>query len=259
MNILVTNDDGIDAAGIQALYEVLDEVADVWVVAPSGPCSAQSHAFSLHRPLRVERRDERRWAVDGTPADCVYVALYHLLTCKPDWVVSGVNEGSNLGTDVLYSGTVAAAMEGMLQGVSSLAVSLHVEGTDSTRWYDTAARVAQDVLGTLPPSPEGATPVCYNLNTPNVTLEAIRGLRAAELSRRHYSPLVSKRIADDGEEELWIGGRHQSFAGGADADGMLLEQGWATITPLHWDWTDREKMSGLRGLIAPNPAESQPK
>jgi 5'-nucleotidase len=230
LTILVSNDDGIDAPGLLALEEALAPLGDVWTVAPASEQSAKSHALTMHDPLRAERRGERRWAVAGTPADCAYLGLLHLVPTRPDIVVSGINAGSNLGADIWYSGTVAAAREGCLHGIPAVAVSQHRPiGPDGPHW-DTAGAVAVRVVEAMLAEP--TPPWTYlNVNVPDVPLAALRGLAACPLGRRTYAHQVDAREDPRGRMYFWIGGPHATFEGD-HTDGRSVEQGWATVTPL---------------------------
>jgi 5'-nucleotidase len=244
MRLLLTNDDGVHAPGLSALARALSARHEVWVVAPSSERSAQSHSLTMHKPLRLHAHGERRWAVTGTPADCVYLALHHVLAdARPDLVVSGINHGTNLGSDVHYSGTVAGAREACLQGVPSVAVSL--ERGDPLQW-DTAAGVACDVVARVErrPLPAG---VFLNVNVPNVAPDALRGLRACRLGERFYAPKVDARVDPRGQPYFWLGGPHSHFGEDPHTDGPLLSDGWATMTPLAADATAHGALAALEG------------
>ena len=245
MELLVSNDDGIDSPGIQALARGLEALGRVWVVAPESERSAQSHALTMHKPLRAAKRGERQWAVSGTPADCVYFALHHVMPDAPKVVVSGINNGSNLGNDVFYSGTVAAAMEACFQGVTGVAVSLHKQPGDTVRHWETAVAVALRVVGHVVAN-ELPRRMVFNVNVPNVPLEDLKGLLAAVLGERRYAPLVSLRTDPRGREYFWIGGEHEEFVDVPGSDGPAVEQGWATVTPMFPDVTMTSFMGELR-------------
>ena len=243
MLILLSNDDGIEAAGLGALEGAMAGLGDVWTVAPATEQSAKSHALTMHEPLRVTRHGERRFSVSGTPADSVYLAAHHLLPRKPDFVVSGINRGSNLATDVMYSGTVAAAREAASFDIPSVAVSLWVRGPDP-KW-ETAQLVARRVVEEAMRRglPRG---VLLNVNVPDVTPEALRGLRVAPLGRRYYHPSVAENTDPRGRKYYWIGGDHHRFDDLPDTDGPLCEAGYAVMTPLHLDLTAHEVLADLR-------------
>lgn len=248
MKLLLSNDDGIDAPGITALFGVLQEGRDLWVSAPAGQCSAQSHAFSLGKTLRVDHRSPTRVAVAGTPADAVYFGLYGLLDSPPDWVISGVNAGSNLGTDVHYSGTVAAAMEGCIHGIHALAASLHGVEKDPQADFGPGARLVARVLDVLAPLLDGHAATCWNLNIPNCQETEIRGVRLAALCKRQYVPHVKIVDSGDGFSMVRLGGPHLRFYGPDNADGPMVFDGYATLTPLHWNWTDQKYLSEVGGI-----------
>ena len=243
MRILLSNDDGIEARGLAALKDALAPLGEVWVVAPASEQSAKSHSLTMHRPLRIRQRGECSFSVDGTPADAVYVALHHVLPAPPDVVVSGINRGANMGFDVHYSGTVAAAREAALQGLPAIAVSAHIEGGPPR--YDTAAHVARRVTERL--LVEGSPPgIVWNVNVPPCAPDALRGLRTAVLGRRMYAPSVDVRHDPRGQPYVWIGGPHIGFGGPEQADGRLVEAGFATITPLGVDPTDDRILEASR-------------
>lgn len=242
MRLLLSNDDGIEAEGLRVLASTLARAHEVWVVAPDQERSAQSHALTLHQPLRAKPAGARRYAVSGTPADCIYLGLHGLIDVRPDFVLSGINHGSNLGTDVFYSGTVAAAREAVLHGVPAIAVSLHHEG-GTTRHFRTAAEVAERVLAQA--AANGLPPrTLLNVNVPNVA--EVRGIAGAVLGVRTYANRVERREDPFGGEYFWIGGKHVAFDDIEGSDGPLLEEGWATVTPMHSDATLHRFMEPLR-------------
>ena len=245
MKLLLSNDDGIDATGIQTLEKAVGALGTVWVVAPESEQSATSHALTMHKPLRARPRGEGRWAVTGTPADCIYLALHHLLPERPDLVLSGINRGSNLGNDVFYSGTVAAAMEACFNGLPSVAVSLHIEPEDRTNHWETAARVAVRVAQGVASSPLPER-VLLNVNVPNVPYEGLRGIKVTALGQRTYAPLVDLRTDPRGRRYYWIGGAHEEFAPIEGTDGPAIEQKWATVTPFRPDLTYAPAFEALR-------------
>lgn len=245
MNILLTNDDGFDAPGLRALEAALQGLGTLWTVAPLTEQSAKSHALSMRDAIRALPRGPRAWAVTGTPADCVYLGVNELLPCRPDLVVSGINSGSNLATDVYYSGTVAGAREAACFGLRALATSLWVKPGQEPHWSvagEYTRRVAESMLA-APPQPA----VLYNLNVPD--LLSPLGLRVSRLGRRHYQPMVDARQDPRGRAYYWIGGDHASFEGPADSDGHLTEEGWATVTPLQLDHTAVHLLDDLRSRL----------
>ncbi|HMV66674.1 MAG TPA: 5'/3'-nucleotidase SurE [Myxococcota bacterium] len=250
MRLLLANDDGIDAKGMAALERAVEGLAEVWVVAPMKEHSAQSHALTLHKPLRAIPRGERRFACSGTPADCVYLGLHGLLPERPDLVVSGVNRGSNLGYDTWYSGTVAAAREAALSGVPSVALSLHPgvsAGTGPFRW-DTAEHAARELVRDLLASPPD--PGTYlNVNIPNRAVAELRGRRVVRLGSRVYESRVEQRHDPRGRPYYWLGGEHGAFDADAETDGQVCEAGWISITPLQADPTHHAALGRLGALL----------
>lgn len=245
MHLLLSNDDGIDAPGLLALEARMSTVGQVTTVAPDSERSAQSHALTLNDPLRVVPAGPRRWAVDGTPADAVYLAVHHLIDRHPDVVVSGINLGSNLGNDVHYSGTVAAAREACLHGMTAVSISLHKTPEQREIWWETACDVAERVVREVvrrPPPPW----VHLNVNVPNVPPHELRGIRACVLGKRTYTPLVDLRRDPRGRQYFWIGGPHDRFEPEERSDGRAVEDGWAAITPIHAFPTHAPTLEALR-------------
>jgi 5'-nucleotidase len=228
--ILVTNDDGIHAQGLGALADALAPLGEVFVVAPDREQSAVGHALTLHRPLRVDRVADRRFAVNGTPSDCVNLGVLGLLPEPPVLVVSGINHGSNLGDDVTYSGTVSAAMEGTLLGVPSMAVS-QVEG--DAAGFEVAGRVAQLVAARL--LVEGL-PAKTLLNV-NVPRGEVSGIRMTRLGHRVYREKVIQEVDPRGRPYYWIGAGPPEWQEDEASDIAAVHAGLASVTPLHLDLT----------------------
>src|SRR5690606_37226252 len=201
MRILVSNDDGYTAPGLEALVQSLKGLGDLTVVAPETNCSGVSNSLTLNRPLSVRQANNGFYYVNGTPSDCVHIALTGLLDFRPDLVVSGINNGANMGEDTLYSGTVAAATEAYLFGIPAIAFSLVEKGWQH---IDTAAQVARRVVEQQTRSPL-AVPVLLNVNIPAVAIEAIRELRVTRLGKRNPSEPVVKSSTPYGEPVYWIG------------------------------------------------------
>lgn len=227
--LLVSNDDGINAAGIRALCDALEPLGDVWVVAPETERSATSHAITLDRPLRLREIAPQRYSVDGTPVDCVYVGLYGLLKDrKPALVVSGINHGANLGSDAFYSGTIGAAREGAIRGTPALAVSLaggHGSGFGFAA--ELAVRVARTMLELGAEAPR--------LLSMNIPEGDVRGTRVTTLGRRSYYDQVEARTDLRGRAYYWIGGPGSRTELIPGSDGEALSQGYASLTPLTLD------------------------
>lgn len=250
MRILLSNDDGIHARGLETLARHMQEIGEVWVVAPDRERSATSHSISLHKPLRVRQVGERRYAVDGTPTDSVYLGLHHLLPEPPDVVVSGINHGPNLGNDVIYSGTVSAAMEGALFGYRAIAVSLCLPDTrshDEAPHFDTAAHFAAQLARAVyeKPMPRG---VLLNVNVPNRPAEEVRGMKLCRLGFNDWAEEVTARVDPRGKPYYWIGGQRLGHDDVADSDVNTVEEGVIAITPIHYDLTDYRSFGYTRAL-----------
>jgi 5'-nucleotidase len=245
VKILVSNDDGYMARGINALAEALSEIADVMVMAPDRNHSGASNSLTLHSPLRVHQAGEDRYFVNGTPSDCVHLALSGYLSDDPDIVVSGVNHGANLGDDVIYSGTVAAAMEGRFLGLPAIAVSL--VGRHG-KHFDTAARVACDLVKRLQNNPL-ADDVILNVNVPDLPFDELAGVEVTRLGFRHRSEPLVEEQDPRGRTIYWIGpaGPGQDAGPGTDFD--AVERGAVAVTPLKVDLTRHESLPRLKDWL----------
>lgn len=241
MKILISNDDGYLATGIIALTEALAEVAEVVVVAPDRNRSAASSSLTLNNPLRVSEVAKNRYKVDGTPSDCVHLALTGFLDYEPDLVVSGINHGANLGDDVIYSGTVAAAMEGRFLGLPTIAVSL--VGHD-LRHFDAAARVAAELVQKIERS-SLAPDIVLNVNVPDRPYEDLQGIHATRLGFRHKSEQILKDYDPYGRPIYWVGPAGKGQDAGEGTDFYAVEQGGVAITPLKVDLTRHEAVAGI--------------
>jgi 5'-nucleotidase len=241
MKILVSNDDGYLATGIIALTEALERVADVVVVAPDRNRSAASSSLTLDRPLRVAEVAQNRYRVDGTPSDCVHLALTGFLDHEPDLVVSGINHGANLGDDVIYSGTVAAALEGRFLGLPTIAVSLV---GNRLHHFDAAARVAAELVQKIERG--GIAPdVVLNVNVPDRPYEDLTGIRATRLGFRHKAEQILKDADPYGRPIYWVGPAGEGQDAGEGTDFDAIEQGAASVTPLRVDLTRHEAVPGI--------------
>lgn len=239
--ILVVNDDGVDSEGIVRLAEMLRAHGDVTVVAPDGDRSGSSHSISTrHAVVATERigRSVRSYACSGTPADCVVLGVNELCGGRPDIVLSGINRGANLADDINYSGTVAAAVEAVVVGIPAIAVSLVVSWPERAliHHWETAATVATDLaLATLrEPLPAGTY---WNVNVPNVELSALRGTRYTRQGRKTYVDRLLRKETESGTSFYWVWAKPR-FDGGADADVAVIDEGYASLTPLRIDRTD---------------------
>ncbi len=233
MRILVSNDDGIHAPGIQCLAGHLRTVAEVEVVAPDRDRSGASNSLTLVRPLHARPVEDAGVQVDGTPTDCVHLAITGLLDSEPDLVISGINAGANMGDDVLYSGTVAAAMEGRFLGLPSIAVSL--VGTD-LRHYDTAARVVLDLLDRLRRMPLPAATI-LNVNVPDIPFESIQGVQTTRLGNRHRAEPMVADSDPRGRPIYWVGPAGPEQDAGPGTDFHAVREGYVSITPIQVDLT----------------------
>jgi 5'-nucleotidase len=244
MRILISNDDGYLAPGLEALASALAAVADIVVVAPDSNRSGASNSLSLDRPLSVQRAANGFYFVNGTPTDCVHVALTGLLDYRPDMVVSGINNGQNMGDDTLYSGTVAAATEAYLFGIPAIAFSQVQHGWEH---IDAAAQVARDIV--LRRFDELPSPYLLNVNIPNLPYAAMGQLRATRLGRRHQSEPVIRAQDPRGRDIYWIGPPGACLDAGAGTDFHATAQGDISITPLQIDLTHKTQLEQLsRGL-----------
>nr|WP_296748991.1 5'/3'-nucleotidase SurE [Thioalkalivibrio sp.] len=236
MRILVSNDDGIHAPGIQCLAKHLRTVADVRVVAPDRDRSGASNSLTLVHPLRAQELENGDMGVDGTPTDCVHLAITGLLDREPDLVISGINSGANMGDDVLYSGTVAAAMEGRFLGLPAIAVSLV---GPRMQHYDAAARVVLNLLDRLHRVPLPAATI-LNVNVPDLPFEEIRGVQATRLGHRHKSEPVVKASDPRGRPIYWVGPAGPEQDAGPGTDFFAVREGYVSVTPIQVDLTQFE-------------------
>ena len=244
MRILVTNDDGISSVGIAQLSQALQELGEVTVVAPKTEQSAVSRSITFRTPLRVESSEspvEKSYSVTGTPADCIFLALHHLLDDAPDLIVSGINTGPNIGDDILYSGTVAGALEGALAGIPSIAVSA---GTHSGQRYDTAARWLVDFLKNDPLNLPSKT--CLNVNVPSLDLQELKGWRMTKQGHNHYGQAVLKRKDPSGRDYYWLGGDIPKGLPEEGSDVEALMAGYVSVTPLGMDLTNYKYLEGAK-------------
>jgi 5'-nucleotidase len=244
VSILLSNDDGISSDGIAALREALASLDEIWVVAPDRDQSAVSHSLTLHRPLRMEEVGPRTFAVDGTPTDCVNLAINGILPERPRLMISGINRGANLGDDITYSGTVSAAMEATLLGVPAIAVSLvGREPFDFAAAATFTRRLADAVLrDRLPPD------TLLNVNVPSPQVGAIKGIALTRQGKRRYSDAIVEKVDPRGKKYYWIGGDQLDFVDDEGTDFSAVQLGLISITPLHLDLTNYTSLTRLQGL-----------
>ena len=249
MIILVSNDDGIQSEGLMALEESLRSLGEIYTVAPDRVQNTMSHALTLHRPLRVKEMGPRRFAVDGTPTDCVKLALSGLLPVRPNMVVSGINKGPNLGDDIMYSGTVSAALEGTLLGIPSIAVSL---GTFRDFVFETAAEFTVALASRVLEKgvPRGTL---LNVNVTPVPRKEVKGWKFTRQGKRHYSEKIVERVDPRGGKYYWIGGDDLGFAQEEGSDCVAVHEGFISVTPLHVDMTNHQFLKDIQPLAFPWP------
>ncbi len=245
MRILISNDDGYFSPGIEKLAEVAGAFGEVTVIAPERDRSGASNSLTLDRPLSVRVAANGFFYVNGTPTDCVHLAVTGLLDHRPDLVLSGINDGANMGDDTIYSGTVAAAMEGYLLGVPSIAFSLARRGHEH---LDTAAVVARRLLERHARNPI-VSPTLLNVNVPACPLDELRGVMVTRLGRRHLAEPVVRTTSPRGDTIYWIGPAGRAKEAGPGTDFHAVEQGWASITALDIDLTAERSLDAVRDWL----------
>lgn len=245
MKILISNDDGVHAPGLAYLAQALSKIGSVTVVAPDRNRSGVSNSLTLSNPLRVVTASNGFYSVTGTPTDCVHIAVTGLLKEMPDIVVSGINEGSNLSDDVLYSGTVAAATEGRFLGLPSVAISL---AGPRCEHYDTAAQVAHHLVESLRNTPLSSDTI-LNVNVPDVPISELRGLQVTRLGTRHLAEPTIKALDPRGRKIYWIGPPGLEQDAGPGTDFYAVSNGYVSITPLHVDLTHYKVMDELSNWV----------
>jgi len=244
MNILVSNDDGVLAPGITLLSAACREVGEVTVVAPDREQSGTSHSLTLHRPLRPIRLHDGSYQVDGTPTDCVLLAVGALMPERPDFVFSGVNHGPNMGEDVLYSGTVSVAMEAVTLGIPGVAISFASREVDIMATYaDLLARLVRSIVEVR----EFPKNMILNVNLPGIDASAVRGIRVTKLGSRFFSEGLTRMKDPWGKEVFWIGGGEITWTGDAKSDHQAVHDGYISITPLHMDLTSYDLVETVQG------------
>ena len=243
MRVLVTNDDGYLAAGLHVLAAAAGALGDVSVVAPDREQSATSHSLTLHHPLRARPVPNGGWMVDGTPTDCVIVAVSELLQGRPDVVLSGINHGPNMGEDVFYSGTVSAAMEATVLGIPAIAFSYTGEAFDQLDgWEEPVRRLLLSMLD------EESFPAntLLSVNLPAVPPAEVKGVRVTSLGRRRYSDSITRALDPSGREYFWIGGGVSKWSGANDSDFRAVQEGMVSVTPLQLDLTNYRLLKEIR-------------
>tara|TARA_R110000868_G_scaffold346617_1_gene607719 strand:- start:207 stop:980 length:774 start_codon:yes stop_codon:yes gene_type:complete len=245
MKILISNDDGVHAPGLAHLAEALSKSGDVTVVAPDRNRSGVSNSLSLEHPLRITSAANGFFSVNGTPTDCVHIAVTGLLKEMPDIVVSGINEGSNMSDDVLYSGTVAAATEGRFMGLPAIAISL---AGPRCEHYDTAAQVAKTLVERLRTNPL-AYDTILNVNVPDLPMSEIKGIQVTRLGTRHIAEPTIKALDPRGRKIYWIGQPGLEQDAGPGTDFYAVNSGYVSVTPLHIDLTHYKVLDDLSSWV----------
>ena len=242
MKILVSNDDGYLSPGIKILVGHLKKIADVVVVAPEKNKSGSSSSLSLNKGIAVSKINSMLYCVGGTPADCVHIALTGLIPFKPDMVISGINDGANMGDDTIYSGTVGAAMEGFLLGIPSIAVSM---GSSEPKYFETAAKVILDLIDKHSKQPHKNVTL-LNINVPDVPYSEIKGFEITRLGKRHGAqPAIKKSGADRGDM-YWVGAVGEPNDGGPGTDFFAIMNNYVSISPIQSDLTNHKEMNIIK-------------
>ncbi len=247
MRILLSNDDGYFAPGLAALAAALHGLADITVVAPERDRSGASNSLTLDRPLLLRQAPSGFHYVNGTPTDCVHLAVTGMLDQLPDMVISGINHGANMGDDTIYSGTVAAATEGYLLGIPAIAVSL---ASHNAQYFETAARVVADLVRRIQAQPP-AEPMLLNVNVPDCAWEDLDGISVTRLGKRHKAESVVKTTNPRGQTVYWVGAAGAAADAGAGTDFFAVAQGRVSITPLQMDLTRYNQMDSVNAWLKP--------
>ncbi|MGZ8244985.1 5'/3'-nucleotidase SurE [Methylomagnum sp.] len=251
MHILLSNDDGYSAEGLSALADALRPLADITVVAPERNRSGASNSLTLDRPLRISKAQNGFIKVDGTPTDCVHLAITGLLDREPDMVFAGINHGSNLGDDVIYSGTVAAATEGRFLGLPAVAISL---ASSTPKHFDTAGQVAVALLQRIKEQPLPADTI-LNVNVPDLPFHELKGFQSTRLGQRHKAEPVVRATDPRGREIFWVGAAGPEQDAGPGTDFYAIRHHYVAVTPLQIDLTRYERIQTLADWL---PKESAP-
>ena len=244
MKILISNDDGYQAAGIKSLINELKKISDVIVVAPDRNRSGSSSSLTLDKAVKVSKLNNNFYYINGTPTDCVHIALTGLIDFIPDFVVSGINHGPNMGDDTIYSGTVAAAMEGYLLNIPSFAISM---GNDNPKNFNTAAKVTVDLINLY--NKKKLSPTLLNINIPDLPYNDLKGMEITRLGKRHAAEPAIKGEEKDGETFFHIGAAGKPNDSGPGTDFNSVKNNMVSITPIHGDLTDHQKIKNMEGWL----------
>ena len=244
--ILITNDDGIFSSGINALSDVMSEIGEVTIVAPNNEQSAKSHALTLQNPIKFKsvslKNGFQGWSVQGTPVDCAKIALKSILNYKPDLIISGINQGANLGRNLIYSGTVSAAYEGAILGIPSVAISLDSFKNDNFKCSKFVARsIAKYVLKHNPPKG-----TMLNVNVPNIDIDSLKGYLITQQGNQYFVDDFEKRDNPRNETYYWMKGRIIDEDSSIDFDGRAISEGYVSITPIHFNLTNSSYLDELK-------------
>ncbi len=245
MKILLSNDDGYFAPGLQALAHHISQIAEIVVVAPERNRSGASNSLTLDRPLTVKKTDQGFYYVNGTPTDCVHLAVTGLLDGLPDMIISGINDGANMGDDTIYSGTVAAAMEGFLLDIPSIAVSM---SQHNATHFNTAGRIVTELIPNLMNRPVDG-PMLLNINVPDIPYDQIQGVVATRLGKRHKAEPVIKSQSPRGETLYWVGAAGEAQDAGPGTDFFAVANRKVSITPLQADLTYTQQLDQLKAWL----------
>ena len=251
MRILISNDDGYFAPGLACLAQHLSAIADVVVVAPERDRSGASNSLTLNRPLNLRKAASGFYYVDGTPTDCVHLAVTGMLDTQPDLVVSGINSGANMGDDTIYSGTVAAATEGFLLGIPAIAISMIGH---ELKHYETAAQVAVELVQRFK-TEKHSQPWLLNVNVPDVPYEQLQGMEVTRLGKRHKAEPVVKSSNPHGQPVYWVGAAGKAQDAGEGTDFFAASQNRVSITPLQIDLTQYSQLDAVRSWLVAGGAQ----
>ena len=246
MKILITNDDGINGEGLNPLINILKRNSNkLAIIVPDRERSAISQAITLNSPIRMQKINNNFYTIDGTPADCVYLTMLGAIDFKPGLVISGINRGPNLGEDIIYSGTVAAAIEACIHRVTAIAVS--IDGMNGSIHYDSAAEIALDCIKIL--CKAHLKGILFNINVPNLPLKKIRGIKITRMASRRYFDRLIKRKDPQGNPYFWLKSNKVEWTGEKGTDYFEVKKGYVSITPLHLDQTAHPCIDILKKII----------
>jgi 5'-nucleotidase len=241
MHLLLSNDDGIHATGLKLLANALAPLGKITVVAPNRDRSASSNSLTLERPIRAQTVEENWYSVDGTPTDCVHLAITGLIEDEPDIVVAGINNGANLGDDVIYSGTVAAAMEGRFLGLPAVAISV---ASFQPRFLEVAAQVSHELIAKLSTT-QLPKDVIININIPDLPKQELKGIQTTRLGNRHKAEPVIKSEDPRGKPIYWVGSAGPELDAGPGTDFHAIKNGYVSVSPMHLDLTHYKAMQDV--------------